>query len=208
MCRAVQLAAVPIWSGSSPPLRSTPRSAIRPRCAIRASVRSTPTATKRSPKKSTGRSTTKSNCQLAGIRLSPSDPRMSRASDCCWRLRRNCKSSAMPTQTPVQTGYSSCTKAGRRFGKQFRSQVCSMPKKPSVLVVDDFVDGREMVAEYLAFRGFAVTEARDGDEAIELAKKLMPEIVLMDLRSEEHTSELQSLRHLVCRLLLEKKKKT
>src|SRR5438045_4528053 len=27
-----------------------------------------------------------------------------------------------------------------------------------------------------------------------------------DLRSEEHTSELQSLRHLVCRLLLEKKK--
>src|SRR5437899_11574852 len=28
------------------------------------------------------------------------------------------------------------------------------------------------------------------------------------LRSEEHTSELQSLRHLVCRLLLEKKKKT
>src|SRR5205814_6979926 len=28
-----------------------------------------------------------------------------------------------------------------------------------------------------------------------------------DRRSEEHTSELQSLRHLVCRLLLEKKKK-
>src|SRR5947199_5251559 len=29
----------------------------------------------------------------------------------------------------------------------------------------------------------------------------------MRARSEEHTSELQSLRHLVCRLLLEKKKK-
>src|SRR5258705_7896083 len=28
------------------------------------------------------------------------------------------------------------------------------------------------------------------------------------VRSEEHTSELQSLRHLVCRLLLEKKNKT
>src|SRR5262245_30010811 len=28
----------------------------------------------------------------------------------------------------------------------------------------------------------------------------------LDARSEEHTSELQSLRHLVCRLLLEKKK--
>src|SRR5437016_8759580 len=31
--------------------------------------------------------------------------------------------------------------------------------------------------------------------------------VLDDLRSEEHTSELQSLTNLVCRLLLEKKKK-
>src|SRR6202789_4633706 len=32
--------------------------------------------------------------------------------------------------------------------------------------------------------------------------------LLLDERSEEHTSELQSLQHLVCRLLLEKKKKT
>src|SRR5436853_2748195 len=31
--------------------------------------------------------------------------------------------------------------------------------------------------------------------------------LLAAYRSEEHTSELQSLRHLVCRLLLEKKKK-
>src|SRR5262245_65550143 len=35
-----------------------------------------------------------------------------------------------------------------------------------------------------------------------------PRVVLQQgRRSEEHTSELQSLRHLVCRLLLEKKKK-
>src|SRR5258705_2692601 len=32
-------------------------------------------------------------------------------------------------------------------------------------------------------------------------------VVEVPSRSEEHTSELQSLRHLVCRLLLEKKKK-
>src|SRR5262245_65385623 len=31
-------------------------------------------------------------------------------------------------------------------------------------------------------------------------------VVVCGIRSEEHTSELQSLRHLVCRLLLEKKK--
>src|SRR5438045_7333503 len=34
-----------------------------------------------------------------------------------------------------------------------------------------------------------------------------PSSVKDESRSEEHTSELQSLRHLVCRLLLEKKKK-
>src|SRR2546422_4444810 len=33
-------------------------------------------------------------------------------------------------------------------------------------------------------------------------------VVLFDARSEEHTSELQSRLHLVCRLLLEKKKNT
>src|ERR1035438_10596753 len=34
----------------------------------------------------------------------------------------------------------------------------------------------------------------------------MPPFIPAVTRSEEHTSELQSLRHLVCRLLLEKKK--
>src|SRR5438045_6223772 len=38
-----------------------------------------------------------------------------------------------------------------------------------------------------------------------VATNIQPGIGLK--RSEEHTSELQSLRHLVCRLLLEKKKK-
>src|SRR5215475_11886731 len=57
-----------------------------------------------------------------------------------------------------------------------------MAKKPSVLVVDDYLDGREMVAEYLAFRGFTVCEASDGIEALELARRIQPEIVLMDLR--------------------------
>src|SRR2546422_1474098 len=36
---------------------------------------------------------------------------------------------------------------------------------------------------------------------------LLPFFDLRDARSEEHTSELQSRLHLVCRLLLEKKKK-
>src|SRR2546429_4173897 len=43
-------------------------------------------------------------------------------------------------------------------------------------------------------------EFHSGWDAIELEQSLH------DLRSEEHTSELQSRLHLVCRLLLEKKK--
>src|SRR5690606_40664179 len=43
------------------------------------------------------------------------------------------------------------------------------------------------------------------NRAIEL---LMPRSAIANVRSEEHTSELQSRENLVCRLLLEKKKKT
>src|SRR5258705_6439727 len=43
-------------------------------------------------------------------------------------------------------------------------------------------------------------------QGIKIAKENMLHIGGNDFRSEEHTSELQSLRHLVCRLLLEKKK--
>src|SRR5258708_31013523 len=39
-----------------------------------------------------------------------------------------------------------------------------------------------------------------------LPSRLLPQPLLLLLRSEEHTSELQSPDHLVCRLLLEKKK--
>src|SRR3989441_13060560 len=42
-------------------------------------------------------------------------------------------------------------------------------------------------------------------EAFDLGFTALPEV---EWRSEEHTSELQSLAYLVCRLLLEKKKKT
>src|SRR5262245_64806632 len=48
-----------------------------------------------------------------------------------------------------------------------------------------------------------------GDELLRtVAQRIVATVREGDtVRSEEHTSELQSLRHLVCRLLLEKKKK-
>jgi two-component system, cell cycle response regulator DivK len=52
---------------------------------------------------------------------------------------------------------------------------------PLVLVVDDFVDAREMYAEYFAFAGFRVAEAANGAEAIQKAFELTPQVILMDL---------------------------
>ena len=52
---------------------------------------------------------------------------------------------------------------------------------PLILVVDDYEDAREMYAEYLRFCGFRVAEARNGNEALEQAFGLMPDLILMDL---------------------------
>jgi two-component system OmpR family response regulator len=41
------------------------------------------------------------------------------------------------------------------------------PEAPRVLLVDDHRDVRSMIAKYLAFNGFAVTEAGNGREALE-----------------------------------------
>jgi two-component system, cell cycle response regulator DivK len=54
-------------------------------------------------------------------------------------------------------------------------------EQPLVLVVEDYQDAREMYAAYLQFSGFDVAEATNGEEAIEKAKELIPDIVLMDL---------------------------
>src|SRR5205814_4092911 len=63
----------------------------------------------------------------------------------------------------------------------------------------------------LGDRAYALVDSSDGKAATAKNPRKWPH--LFDFRatfverSEEHTSELQSLRHLVCRLLLEKKKK-
>jgi two-component system cell cycle response regulator DivK len=52
---------------------------------------------------------------------------------------------------------------------------------PLILVVEDFDDAREMYRDYLEFAGFRVETARDGREAIEKARALQPDLILMDL---------------------------
>jgi CheY-like chemotaxis protein len=52
---------------------------------------------------------------------------------------------------------------------------------PLILVVDDFLDNRQMYAEYLAFSGLRVEEAENGHEALEKAFALLPDLIVMDL---------------------------
>src|SRR2546425_5281470 len=54
-------------------------------------------------------------------------------------------------------------------------------------------------------RWYGHVERKNADDWVSKCRKL--EVVGDIRRSEEHTSELQSLAYLVCRLLLEKKKK-
>lgn len=53
--------------------------------------------------------------------------------------------------------------------------------QPLVLVVDDYADAREMYVESLLVLGFRVAEASNGVEAVEKARGLAPDAILMDL---------------------------
>src|SRR5690625_4198438 len=75
------------------------------------------------------------------------------------------------------------------FARQLKNQEEGMNQ----LTVEDYLQNRERyLAEGRAIEGNAVQQAAREKE--------------LNKRSEEHTSELQSRGHLVCRLLLEKKK--
>ena len=57
----------------------------------------------------------------------------------------------------------------------------TVPASPYVLVVDDSQDGREMLTEYLQFRGFDVMASSNGEAALTQAFAHPPAIILMDL---------------------------
>src|SRR5205823_14615356 len=69
---------------------------------------------------------------------------------------------------------------------------------------DLWLTGREDSPWYPTMRLFRQRNPGNWPEVFE---RVAAELAAGQLRSEEHTSELQSLAYLVCRLLLEKKKK-
>ncbi len=56
-----------------------------------------------------------------------------------------------------------------------------------ILIADDAPDIRELIAYTLRFAGYEVVSAGDGDEAVQLALKEMPDLVLLDVRMPRMT---------------------
>jgi two-component system cell cycle response regulator DivK len=50
-----------------------------------------------------------------------------------------------------------------------------------VLIVEDFADTRELLMMIVRLRGCDAAEAKDGQEAVDLAASEMPDLILMDL---------------------------
>lgn len=52
---------------------------------------------------------------------------------------------------------------------------------PLILLVDDYVDNRALYARYLVYAGYRVDEATNGQEALEKASQIHPDLIVMDL---------------------------
>lgn len=51
-----------------------------------------------------------------------------------------------------------------------------------IMVVDNLEEGRRLMRLWLERRGYAVVEAGDGQEAVEMARREVPDLILMDIR--------------------------
>src|SRR2546427_147138 len=101
--------------------------------------------------------------------------------------------------------------AGADVPQRHSAEVEAPPLPPTarrtILLVDDDPAVRRMIKALFGREGHTVEVARNPGQALDLARARTYDLILADGRSEEHTSELQSQSNLVCRLLLEKKKK-
>ena len=55
------------------------------------------------------------------------------------------------------------------------------PALPSILVVDDNEDNAHIIRDYLESKGYPITVAYNGDEAMVLFEKIKPSLVLLDV---------------------------
>jgi CheY-like chemotaxis protein len=56
-----------------------------------------------------------------------------------------------------------------------------LARKRLILIADDFADIRDLYGQFLIQRGFDVILAADGQEAVDKASELQPDVIIMDL---------------------------
>ena len=54
-------------------------------------------------------------------------------------------------------------------------------QRPSILVVDDNHDNTDIIRHYLEVRGYPITVAHDGEEALAAFEEVRPQLVLLDV---------------------------
>jgi CheY-like chemotaxis protein len=72
-----------------------------------------------------------------------------------------------------------------------------LPTAPRILLVDDYEDARVMYGHFLRMSGYHPIEAATGEEALELAYRHLPDLILLDMSLPgidgwEVTAELKS----------------
>src|SRR3712207_8324158 len=86
----------------------------------------------------------------------------------------------------------------------FRSKIGDIVEKGDFIADGPSMEKGEMALGQNPIVAYMTWEGYNFEDAVIMSERLVKE----DVRSEEHTSELQSRQYLVCRLLLEKKNKT
>src|SRR5690625_6528676 len=84
---------------------------------------------------------------------------------------------------------------------------CLILRPPPISTLFPYTTLFRSCLEALASGHAVVNALREKGYSIDRTQRIVELVRAGDTRSEEHTSELQSRGHLVCRLLLEKKKK-
>src|SRR5690554_7478868 len=119
------------------------------------------------------------------------------------------KSPASPVPTPLHL-----LQGLTRTLNEHLAEACQRAEEDAQKVLDKLAQKRARLLEKAAQAEARLAEARTSDACEDKLEKLDSKLselrerlaVVAQARSEEHTSELQSRPHLVCRLLLEKKK--
>jgi CheY-like chemotaxis protein len=65
---------------------------------------------------------------------------------------------------------------------EYRSSAETIVDKKRILIAEDKSTSRELLRTVLENQGYSVTEAADGEEALQKARKEIPDLILLDLQ--------------------------